>query len=65
MIVPGPGAYQQDVDPLKLHHPEYKIGTEKKLQQERTTVRIVPGPGNYTPQSRPRSAAPSYGFGTG
>jgi len=49
MIVPGPGAYQQDMDPLKLHHPEFKIGTEKKLQQERSTVRIVPGPGNYTP----------------
>jgi hypothetical protein len=64
-LSPGPGAYNQKNDALKEHHPTHRIGTELKLQQERTTVRIVPGPGNYTPHSRPRSAAPSYGFGTG
>lgn len=29
-----------------------------------TTVKLVPGPGNYNPKKRPTSAAPMYGFGS-
>lgn len=50
---------------MKQHHPAFKIGTEKKLREEKQTPQIVPGPGNYSPDKRPRSAAPKYGFGTG
>lgn len=36
-----------------------------RIPQDKTSVRIVPGPGNYNPKKRPPSAAPAYGFGTG
>ena len=43
----------------------FRIGTEERIPNDRTTVKIVPGPGNYNPKKRPTSAAPAYGFGTG
>jgi hypothetical protein len=36
-----------------------------RIPGEKTTIRDVPGPGNYNPKKRPPSAAPAYGFGTG
>jgi hypothetical protein len=63
--IPGPGAYQPDFATLKQHHPAYKIGSELKIPGDRTSVREVPGPGNYNPKKRPTSAAPAYGFGSG
>jgi hypothetical protein len=65
MLVPGPGNYNPDFTIKKEHHPTIKIGTEKRIPDERTTIRDVPGPGNYNPKKRPPSAAPAYGFGTG
>ena len=35
-----------------------------RIPGDRTSVREVPGPGNYNPKKRPTSAAPSYGFGS-
>ena len=63
--VPGPGAYAPDFSTLKTHHPTYKIGSEMRIPNEKTTIKIVPGPGNYNPKKRPTSAAPMYGFGSG
>jgi len=34
------------------------------MPHERTTIKEVPGPGNYNPKKRPTSAAPAYGFGS-
>lgn len=62
--VPGPGAYAPDYQQLKEHHPSYKMGTESRNVGDRTSVREVPGPGNYNPKKRPISASPSYGFGS-
>ena len=41
-----------------------RIGSEMKLPGDKTSVREVPGPGNYNPKKRPTSAAPAYGFGS-
>jgi len=65
LYIPGPGAYQPDFSTLKQHHPTIKIGSEMRIPNDRTSVRLVPGPGNYNPKKRPTSAAPSYGFGSG
>ena len=65
MFVPGPGAYVPEVNFAKEHHPTYRIGTEERIPKDKTTVKEVPGPGNYNPKKRPTSAAPSYGFGSG
>lgn len=64
LYIPGPGAYHPDFSNLKQHHPAFKIGSEARIPGDRTTVRIVPGPGNYNPKKRPQSAAPNYGFGS-
>ncbi len=63
LYIPGPGAYQPDFSNLKQHHPHYKIGTETRIPGDRSTIKEVPGPGNYNPK-RPMSAAPKYGFGS-
>ena len=63
-FVPGPGQYQPDFATLKQHHPSYRIGSEERIPKDRTSVREVPGPGNYNPKKRPMSAAPEYGFGS-
>ena len=42
-----------------------RIGSEQRIPDERTSIREVPGPGNYNPKKRPPSAAPAYGFGSG
>lgn len=41
-----------------------RIGSEMRIPNDKTSVRIVPGPGNYNPKKRPPSAAPAYGFGS-
>ena len=64
MYIPGPGAYAPDFSTLKEHHPSFKIGTEERIPKDRTTIKEVPGPGNYNPKKRPPSAAPAYGFGS-
>lgn len=44
----------------------YRIGTGDKVGKDRTTRRIVPGPGQYdNPKTKIIRASPSYGFGTG
>jgi len=43
----------------------YRIGSENRIPADQTTIKEVPGPGNYNPKKRPTSAAPAYGFGTG
>lgn len=35
-----------------------------RIPQDHTSIKIVPGPGNYNPKKRPQSAAPMYGFGS-
>lgn len=35
------------------------------MPNDRTSIKEVPGPGNYNPKKRPTSAAPAYGFGSG
>ena len=40
------------------------MGSEPRIPGDKTSVKIVPGPGNYNPKKRPQSAAPEYGFGT-
>lgn len=35
-----------------------------RIPADKTSIKIVPGPGNYNPKKRPTSAAPLYGFGT-
>jgi hypothetical protein len=65
LYVPGPGQYQPDIQTLKQHHPTIKIGSEMRMPKEKTTIKDVPGPGNYNPKKRPTSAAPAYGFGSG
>jgi hypothetical protein len=62
--IPGPGQYAPDFQVLRQHFPEYKIGSEQRIPKEKTSIRDVPGPGNYNPKKRPTSAAPNYGFGT-
>jgi hypothetical protein len=42
----------------------YRIGSEQRIPGDKTTIREVPGPGNYNPRKRPTSAAPAYGFGS-
>lgn len=64
LYIPGPGAYHPDFSTLKQHHPTFKIGSEVRIPGDRTSVREVPGPGNYNPKKRPTSAAPNYGFGS-
>lgn len=36
-----------------------------RIPNEKTSIKDVPGPGNYNPKKRPPSAAPMYGFGSG
>ncbi|CDW90416.1 triosephosphate isomerase [Stylonychia lemnae] len=64
LYVPGPGQYHPDFSTLKQKHPTFKIGSEQRIPGDKTTIRQVPGPGNYSPQKRPQSAAPKYGFGS-
>ena len=35
-----------------------------RIPNDHTTIKLVPGPGNYNPKKRPTSAAPLYGFGS-
>lgn len=35
-----------------------------RIPKERTSIKDVPGPGNYNPKKRPTSASPQYGFGS-
>ena len=63
LYIPGPGAYHPDFSTLKQHHPTFKIGSEQRIPGDKTTIKLVPGPGNYNPK-RPMSAAPRYGFGS-
>jgi len=63
-FIPGPGAYRPEIAPVKTHHPTIRIGSEARIPGERTSIREVPGPGNYNPRKRPTSAAPAYGFGS-
>lgn len=64
LYIPGPGAYRPDAQTIKQHHPAFKIGTEARIPGDRSTIKLVPGPGNYNPNKRPSSAAPMYGFGS-
>jgi hypothetical protein len=64
LYVPGPGTYHPDFSTLKQHHPSFKIGSEAQRQGDRSSARLVPGPGNYNPRKRPTSAAPMYRFGS-
>jgi hypothetical protein len=64
VYVPGPGQYAPDFAVLKQHHPTFKIGSEMRIPKDKTTIKDVPGPGNYEPKKRPTSAAPNYGFGS-
>ena len=50
---------------LRRQYNLYRIGTEDRIPRDRTSVKEVPGPGNYNPKKRPTSAAPAYGFGSG
>ena len=62
--VPGPGAYEPRDGLTKETGCEVKIGTGPKVGKDTSTVKIVPGPGAYA-HKRPKTAGPSFGFGTG
>lgn len=64
--VPGPGSYTPHETLTTGAAPKYGMGTSPKISKDKTTKRIVPGPGAYRTQDRPASAkaAPSWGFGT-
>jgi hypothetical protein len=45
--------------------PHYGIGTSPKIDKDKTTRWIVPGPGAYDQSKRPGlNKAPAYGFGS-
>ena len=64
LSVPGPGQYNPLFATMKLHSPAFKIGTERRLPDDNTSVRYGPGPDRYNPNGRPISSAPNYGFGS-
>ena len=53
--------YDNNIIKTKL---QSRIGSEMRIPNDRTTVKEVPGPGNYNPKKRPTSAAPAFGFGS-
>lgn len=63
---PGPGQYNPMSQTIKLKFPMCKIGTEEKIPRDKSSRKIVPGPGQYdNPKTHLIRASPSYGFGTG
>ncbi len=50
--VPGPGTYEGKDYAVKQSAPSYKIGTGEKTSKDMTTRREVPGPGQYSPESK-------------
>ena len=57
--VPGPGAYEGKDAAVKHSAPAYKIGTGEKTSKDMTTRKEVPGPGQYSPDSK--QGKPAYG----
>jgi hypothetical protein len=45
--VPGPGAYNPSTKLVTQDAPHYGVGTSPKIDKDKTTRRIVPGPGAY------------------
>ena len=41
---PGPGKYEYNADPIRIHNPNYSFGTQKKNRNYST---FTPGPGTY------------------
>ena len=62
--VPGPGAYSPTTKQVYKSDPNYGMGSQSRIPKNVTSQRDVPGPGAYDQKARPKTAAPSFGFGT-
>lgn len=62
--VPGPGTYEPVTSQTKLAVTNSRIGQGPKVGKDTSTRKDNPGPGTYQ-HERPKTAGPSFGFGTG
>ena len=62
--VPGPGTYEQGMDPLRLSHPKYSIPKDSRVKVNKEKM-AKPGPGTYDPNVAGKVIRdPQWGFGT-